>query len=174
MTSVDNDDPLLPPERSVRGAYGGTLHPTVKGSERARQLARRSVASREAKRAATRADTDAVAAQLRRIIDTYPRDQLGPAAAALALDIIGRVARGEITVRHAQDASELIRTLVDIARLEQGEPTSASVIAHVDASVIAARVAELQRSARAALAAVAVPADPSPTAPVAGDDQADG
>ena len=169
---MSNDiEPLLPPERSVKGAFGGTLHPTVKGSERARQLARRSVASREAKRAATRADTDAVAAQLRRIIDTYPRDQLGPAAAALALDIIGRVARGEITVRHAQDASELIRTLVDIARLEQGEPTSASVIAHVDASVVAARVAELQRSARAALAAVAVPSDPSPMAPVGGDDQ---
>ena len=126
--------------------------------------------------AAIRADTDAVAAQLRRVIAAYPRDQLGPAAAALALDLIGRVARGEVKVRHAQDASELIRTLVDVARLEAGEPTSAALVATVNASDVAARVAELQRSARAApVVAAGELADvkPSPPASVTGDDQAE-
>ena len=33
----DQAEPLLPPERSVKSASGGVLHPTVKGSERARQ-----------------------------------------------------------------------------------------------------------------------------------------
>src|SRR5262249_4712145 len=104
-----------------------------------------------AKRAALRADTEAVASHLRRIINAYPREQLGPAAAALALDLIGRVARGEVSVRHAQDASELIRVLVDVARLEEGEPTSTAVIAHVDSATVPARVGQLQAQARAAL-----------------------
>jgi hypothetical protein len=109
------------------------------------------VASREAKRAAVRADTNEVAAHLRRIVDLYPRAELGPAAAALALDIIGRVGRGEVKVRHAHDASELIRVLVDVARLEEGEPTSTAVIAHVDSATVVARVGQLQAQARAAL-----------------------
>jgi hypothetical protein len=150
MNAMDTSD-LPPPERSVRVASGGVLHPVTAGSERARALARRSVAAREAKRAALRADTEAVASHLRRIINAYPREQLGPAAAALALDLIGRVARGEVKVRHAQDASELIRTLVDVTRLEGGEPTSAAVVAHVDSATVAARVAQLQAQARAAL-----------------------
>jgi hypothetical protein len=146
-----SDSALPPPERSIKVASGGTLHPTVAGSERARALARRSVAAREAKRVALRADTDAIAAHLRRIIDAYPREQLGPAAASLALDLIGRVGRGEVKVRHAQDASDLIRVLVDVARLEEGEPTSTAVIAHVDSATVAARVGQLQAQARAAL-----------------------
>jgi hypothetical protein len=156
---TDPTDDLPPPERSVTLSRGGVLHPVTAGSERARALARRSVAAREAKRAALRADTDAVAAHLRRIVTAYPRDQLGPAASALALDVIGRVARGEVKVRHAQDASELIRVLVDVARLEKGEPTSATVIAHVDSATIAARVGQLQAQARAALG-VLVPDHP--------------
>jgi hypothetical protein len=104
---------------------------------------------------ALRAETETVAAHLRRIIDAYPREQLGPAAAATASDIIARVGRGEIKIRHAADAAELLKVLTDIARLEAGEPTSASLVAHVDAGTVAARVAELQAEARRTLAIVA-------------------
>jgi hypothetical protein len=44
--------------------------------------------------------------------------------------------------------------LADIARLEGGQPTSASVVAHLSSEDAAERVAWLQASARAALAAV--------------------
>jgi hypothetical protein len=119
-----------------------------------------------------------VAAQLRRIVDAYPRDQFGPAAAALALDLIGRVARGEMKVRHAGDVAELVRVLADVARLEAGQPTSASVVAHLSSEDAAERLTRLQASARAALAAVngrtsataVVVADESTAEDVATDD----
>jgi hypothetical protein len=94
---------------------------------------------------------------------------------------MGRLLTREIKLRGA-DVAPTLRALVDIARLESGEVTSAALVAHVDASSVAARVGELQRQARAAL--VAVTADVidqdvggtcgdvvSPPASAAGDDQ---
>jgi hypothetical protein len=66
---------------------------------------------------------------------------------------MGRLLVGEIKLRGA-DVAPVLRALVDIARLESGEPTTAALVAHVDAATVASRVSELQRQARAALAIV--------------------
>lgn len=64
---------------------------------------------------------------------------------------------GAIRLRGA-DVAPTLRALVDIARLEAGEPTSAALVAHVDAGEVAARIGVLQSQARAALAMVSLPA----------------
>jgi hypothetical protein len=64
------------------------------------------------------------------------------------MDMIGRVTRGEVTVR---DPAEWVRVLVDVARIEEGQHTSAALVAHLSSEDTAARVAALQTSARAAL-----------------------
>jgi hypothetical protein len=61
--------------------------------------------------------------------------------------MIGRVARGEQAVR---DPADWVRVLVDVARLEAGEVTSASVVAHVGREAAAAVIA-LRDRARAAV-----------------------
>jgi hypothetical protein len=66
---------------------------------------------------------------------------------------MGRLLAREIKLRGA-DVAPVLRALVDIARLEAGEPTSAALVAHVDAATVASRVGALQRQARAALAVV--------------------
>jgi hypothetical protein len=65
----------------------------------------------------------------------------------MALDAIGRVQRGEWKVR---DPADWVRVLVDVARLEAGQPTSASIVAHVGREA-AAGVLALREQARAAL-----------------------
>jgi hypothetical protein len=96
---------------------------------------------------------------------------------------MGRLLVGEIKLRGA-DVAPVLRALVDIARLESGEPTSAALVAHVDAATVASRVGELQRQARAALAIVNPIADidsdarsgsgASLTAEAVGDQEASG
>ena len=56
-----------------------------------------------------------------------------------------QVERGEIQVRHGEDAASLVRVLVDVARLELGEHTSASVVAHISGPALAERLRQLQR-----------------------------
>jgi hypothetical protein len=91
-------------------------------------------------------------------VEAHERSKLGPTAAALAAELMGRLLAREIKLRGA-DVAPVLRALVDIARLEAGEPTSAALVAHVDAAAVASRVSELQRQARAALAVV-VKSDP--------------
>ena len=146
----------LPAE--VVTASGGRLRPFRAGDPRTSEAGRRGVAAREAKRAAMRGDVDAVAAHLRSVAASYDRSELGPIAAAAALDAIGRVQRGEWKVR---DPADWVRVLVDVARLEAGEATSAAIVAHVGRD--AAGVLALRDQARRALDAPALAAgDPSP------------
>jgi hypothetical protein len=128
---------------------GAAVHltPFVKGDGRAVEAGRRGAAVRAAKRATERATAATVAAELRTLATTFTREELGPIAAAAAVDIIGRVQRGEVSVR---DPADWLRALVDVARLEAGEATSASIVAHLGAGATAEVVA-LRDRARAAI-----------------------
>jgi hypothetical protein len=158
--------------RYARGMSTARDHlvPFVAGDPdgRAAEAARKSHAVRRAKRAMVRADAQAVAAHLRTLRDSHERDRLGESCAAAAADLVGRVTRGEIPVRHAGDAAELVRVLVDIARLEAGQPTSASVVAHLTSDAARARLAELRAMAgevlQPAVSSTAVAAEDGPPA----------
>lgn len=125
---------------------GGTLRPFRKGDGRAAAAGRKGGQTTQRKRAAEHAPGLMVLGDLRTLVAGFDRGELGPIAAAAAADMIGRVHRGEQVVR---DPAEWVRVLVDVARLEAGEPTSASVVAHLGASA----VHELRDRARAALGA---------------------
>lgn len=65
--------------------------------------------------------------------------------------MLARIASGAIRVPGG-DAAALLRVLVDIARLEAGEATSAAVIAHLSGEDVRARVEGLRQQAAAVLA----------------------
>jgi hypothetical protein len=133
-------------------------------TQTARAAAQRSAEVRRARKRLGPTTTLDVRRLLDDAVQAHERSKLGPTAAALAAEIMGRLLVGEIKLRGA-DVAPVLRALVDIARLESGEPTSAALVAHVDAATIASRVTELQRQARAALAVVETVVD---------DDDADG
>lgn len=68
-------------------------------------------------------------------------------ALAAAVDVMGRVARGDIKLR---DPAAYLRVLFDIARAEEGLPSA--VVAHVSADAMA-RALALRDAARDALTA---------------------
>jgi hypothetical protein len=70
---------------------------------------------------------------------------IGEAAHAVALDVLGRVGRGEIPVRNASEAADLVRVLVDVARLDAGQATSIGAVVHVRAGEVDALRAEARR-----------------------------
>jgi hypothetical protein len=154
LTSA-NDNGEGRDERSHDLRYSG-LTPFRKGDDRASIMGRRGAAAKRTRRTAQHANTRAIIKELNTLRTSYNRADLGDIAAAAALDAIGRVVRGEVRLRGA-DMAPWVRALVDIARLEAGEATSASLVAHVSAADVAARVDALQAQARAALAIV--PAD---------------
>jgi hypothetical protein len=127
-------------------------------TETARTAAQRSAEVRRTRKRLGRATSLDVRALLDDAVEAHERSKLGPTAAALAAELMGRLLAREIKLRGA-DVAPVLRALVDIARLESGEPTSAALVAHVDAATITSRVSELQRQARAALAVV-VESDP--------------
>lgn len=135
------------------------LTPFRKGDPRASEAGRKGVAARRAKQALQRADSMAIARELATIAETHDRSMLGPTLAAVAMELAGRVARGEIPVRNGDEAATLVRTFVDIARLEAGQATSHSVHATISPADALARIEELQRAARQALSATATAAD---------------
>jgi len=116
---------------------------------------RASVEARRARKAIAATETSALRAELDRVRDTFQRDELGEAAAAVAGQLLARVAAGAIVVK-GPDVAALLRVLVDIARLEAGEHTSAALVGHVSTSDALARVATLREEARAALGSAAV------------------
>jgi hypothetical protein len=63
---------------------------------------------------------------------------------------LARIAAGQIPIRNGDEAATLLRAMVDIARLEEGQPTSTAVIAHVGRSATA-DVLALRDQARRAL-----------------------
>lgn len=138
------DGPNDPPGRA-------NLRPFHQGDPRAIAAGRKGAMTRQARRAIARGQARDVSETVATLVATHERGILGPVAAAAAIDAIGRVARGEVTPR---DWTEWVRVMVDVARLEEGQHTSAALVAHLGSDDTAARVAALQTSARAALARV--------------------
>jgi hypothetical protein len=108
-------------------------------------------------RAAKRADQvergrDA-ASELRSFAASFQREDVAPAAWAVAGLILHKVATGAVQVKRGDEAAALLRAVVDVARMEGGEPTSASVVAHMSSEAMAARIAQLQRDVVEALPA---------------------
>jgi hypothetical protein len=134
------------------------LQPFKKGDPRAIEAGRKGGQARRVRAELVRAETQKVAQHVATLAATFDREDLGPAAAAVAMELIGRVSRGEIPVRHAGDAAELVKVLVDVARLEAGESTSNAVVAHVTSDQLA-RVRALQEQARTALSSSALAVD---------------
>lgn len=133
----------------MTGSQAG-LQPFRKGDPRTIAAARKGVEARQAATASrVKRDRDALRA-LRTVADKVDRDELGTLALAAAVDIMGKVVAGTVKVR---DPAAWVRVLVDIARAEEGLPTSTSVVAHVGTDAVA-RALALRDEARAALAYV--------------------
>jgi hypothetical protein len=131
------------------------LVPFRKGDARAIEAGRKGAATKQARKAAQRAGTLAILEDVRRLAAGASREDLGAACVGAALEMIGRVSSGD---QRVPDPAAWVRVLVDVARLEAGEATSTSVVAHVGAGA-AARVLDLQARARAALSATVQAAD---------------
>ena len=152
-TARDDVDTVDAQDVGARRKRG--LTPFVAGDPRTLEISRQGVAARKARTASRRRDVKTVAATLSAVADAVDRDSLGHHAAAVAGYVMGLVTTGAVPVRHAGDAAELIRVLVDVARLEEGAPTSTSVVAHVSTADVVA----LRDQARRALGVV-VDVDP--------------
>jgi hypothetical protein len=142
-------------ERPARTGAARHLVPFVKGDERARAAGRKGGQARAARAAAQRAEPVAVLDAVRSLARQAERADLGPAAVGAALDMIGRVVSGD---QRVPDPAAWLRALVDVARLEAGEATSATLVAHVGSDA-AARVLALQARARSALSSTVLAAD---------------
>ena len=114
----DDDD-----DRGADPASHANLLPWRKGDPRAIAAARKGGQARARNAAARRAAALEPAAALEQVADRFNRDQLGPMAAAVAMWTMGEVVAGRQKVR---DPAAWVRVLVDVARLEAGEVTSAT------------------------------------------------
>jgi len=131
----------------------GNLTPFVKGDARAVEAGRKGAAVRRARRDAKASSVREVAAVLTTLRGEFDRGSLGPDAAAVGGWLLGRIVSGSIPIRNGDEAASLLRALVDVARLEAGESTSNTLVAHVGAGA-AAEVRALRDQARAALGLV--------------------
>lgn len=137
MTIIDSD-------------HAGTrnLKP-ITSRERAVELGKKSAAARQARREVERAGNVAKAKQageqLAYLMASFKRDDLGPAASAVAQQTLHRIATGEIPIRNGSEAAEILRVTVDIARLEAGQATSQTAHIALSAEQVQARLAELQQ-----------------------------
>jgi hypothetical protein len=144
---LDQDDDQ---ERGSSAASRANLRSWTPGDPRAVEASRLGVEGRRRRAEARRlADAEPIA-HLEAIASTVNRDQLGPMAAAAAVHMIGEVVSGRQKVR---DPAAWVRVLVDVARLEAGEVTSAVARVDVTAEDIARAVA-LRDAARRALGPV--------------------
>ena len=104
------------------------LQPFTKGDPRAVAAGKKSVEVRRqraiAEKAAQAADASTLAGHLATFSATFQRDDLGQQTAAVAAMILAKLAAGQVPIRHAGDAAELLKVLVDITRLEEGQSTS--------------------------------------------------
>jgi hypothetical protein len=116
-------------------------------SERAREAGRRSGEAKRARALAKRETVDDIAVGLRTLAATYRREELAPIAIGAAIDLIGRVTRGEIPVRNGSEVAELVRALVDIGRMESGDPARTVAVAHLSGPALAERLRALQATA---------------------------
>lgn len=97
-------------------------------SETAREAGRRGGMARaekaRAKAAADAQDAETLANHLATFHERFKRDDIGTHTAAVAAMILAKLAAGQVPIRHAADAAELLKVLVDITRLEEGQATS--------------------------------------------------
>ena len=141
------------------------LQPFTKGDPRAKEAGRKGGQTR-ARNAKAKRDTGLATAQqaattLNTLHTHFDRATLGQDAANIAQYILGRIGTGDIPIRNGDEAAALLRALVDIARLEEGQATSHTITAHLSTTEAIARVQELQARARLPLSATAqAAADP--------------
>ena len=69
-------------------------------------------------------DARTLAKHLETYSQTFTRADIGTHTAAVAAMILAKLAAGQVPIRHAADAAELLKVLVDITRLEEGQATS--------------------------------------------------
>ena len=127
------------------------LTPFTKGDPRAIAAGRKGGETRRANRDARVKKAADAAKQLATFSETFERSTLGSNAANVAQYIMGRVGTGDIPVRNGDEAAALLRALVDIARLEEGQATSHTISATYGADAVA-RVVAIQQAARDQLA----------------------
>jgi hypothetical protein len=162
---------LNPTNTLITIAARDHLTPFTKGDERARAAGRKGVAVREANRAAMRADIGSQVAALRTLADHAQGLDIAGVCLGVVVQVLSRVSTGAVPVRHAGDAAELVRVLVDVARLVNGQPTSTAVVAHLSSAEARARLAELAELAsdRLSPAVVAAADDQVPSPGALGD-----
>lgn len=119
---IEAPPPTLP--RMPRGNPDIAKHAFKPGDERAAAAGRKGAATRRANAAAKRSATLDAASSIAILRTAYERETVGDLARLIVVDTLARIGKGEIPIRHAADAAELIRTLVDIARVEEGKATS--------------------------------------------------
>ena len=124
------------------------LQPFTKGDPRAVEAGRKGAETRRAKRDAAALvsvkDADAGAHMVQRLMTRYERGNLGPVAAAAAQHVIAGVATGAIPMRNGSEAADFLRVVFDMARLEEGQHTSATLHASVDTAALVARIEALR------------------------------
>jgi hypothetical protein len=143
----DDDQGGAELERGSSASSRANLRPWTKGDPRAIAAARAGGKARAARAAQRRLAAMEPAAALEQVVDRFSRDQLGPMAAAAAMWCIGEVVSGRQKVR---DPAAWVRVLVDVARLEAGEVTSATASVTVTAGDVS-RALELRDAARLAI-----------------------
>lgn len=137
-------------ELTTRQRQNAQLRPFRKGDSRAAEMGRKGAESRRARRDVTQRSARDAAVALALVADTFDRDDLGRHAAAVASWVLGQVTTGRIPIRNGDEAATLLRALVDVARLEAGQPTSTALVAHVGTGATA-EVLALRDQARRAL-----------------------
>jgi hypothetical protein len=120
-------------------------------SETASKAGKASAAARRARRDADVSKSRDAAKVLDTFASSFARDNLGGNAANVAQYILGRIGTGAIPVRNGDEAAALLRALVDIARLEEGQATSHTLTAHLSTEAAVARVAAIRDAAKVAI-----------------------
>lgn len=116
-------------------------------SETASAAGKKSAAARRA-RAAAKRQADAITNRnLAEWCDTYERDKLGEVAAATAQKLCDDILCGRIEV-DARSAAPLLSALVDIARIEAGLHTSATMHATITTDQTLDRIRQLRAQAQ--------------------------
>lgn len=88
--------------------------------------------------------------KLEDIRTTFQRSSLSAAAASTAQYLMALVVSGSVTLS-GKDIAPLIGQLVDVARLEEGQSTSNSVVAHLSSTETLTRLQELRGQDEASL-----------------------
>jgi hypothetical protein len=143
----DDDDDQGDELRGGAAASRAALQPFRKGDPRASEMGKRGAETRRRRTEAERLRRLEPLQVLELVGDSFKREALGPLCAAAAVHMIGEVVSGRQRVR---DPAAWVRVLVDVARLEAGEVTSATATVAVTADDVR-RAVELREVARRAL-----------------------